>query len=477
MPNKLQWNGIENGLGGYLQRNVGLYLDRGLSDRDAFEAAIKDVEDGEDATIRVPNIGRSYELDTGYLTYSSRRVTWFVEDGVSFGDDSEWAKLNAKVITSRGIFMHGMHGVFDAGQTIKMGGGGALTNRKDAITGTEDTETLAYKHERGRAGKYSSIGSTGTIRIPSANFTSSAFLPDTAIDVNPLRVGMVVDVVGTTLYSGNASTCRHTGTIINWDSDGSKIYVDGWWRDDGSGTGATKATPQSGRAVVINAVNKLWVHAGDVFLSDTDGDSYGYVSGSFFEMSVLNATGQDFETEFDQNTLPLHFYGYDANISSSAYQWGGGNAFVARGSHKSWENALYVMSAQNGLHMAAKPQNSGGTAVLASREGANGPDYLARSRSFLNDAWNRNVDIEADQPIIHMGRDYEASTPIINLHSSGHNNAYDVRVFATGGTDAVDGSGSLVIQLGALQLVGIPTSEPAGSDLVWRDNDYLKITS
>lgn len=447
MSHKIQWSGIDSGInyGGYLQHNVGFYLNQFDTDREAFEAAIAAITDGTEATIQIPFINRAYNLGAGYFDYGSRKITWYVDDGVSFGSESEWAKLNTKIITSKTIRGPGMHGVFDTGQTIRIGGGGALTNQTDSITGFDTLQQQAYRHERGLAGDYVSVGTGGIFRVSSASFTADSFIPATNISVNPLRVGMIVDVSGTTFYDGSVLTVRYTSKITGWEDDGSVIYVDGWYRHNGdmseTGIDAIQEIPPNGRAVTINPLNKLWIRAGDVFLNESEGDTYGHVSGSFHEYTVYNNTGQKLSTDFDQDTHPAHFYGYDGNIAGD---YGGGNLFVARGEGVSWENALYVLAAENGLHMAANPNNNGGTAVLTSHDGVNGPDYAVKTRTYTSGSWRTNVLIDANQPIIELGREGLSSTPQLLFKSSGLSASHDAQIYGTGGSET-NGQGDLVL--------------------------------
>lgn len=460
-------------LGG-LRLSISSYVDQGLTDREMFDAAIADALDDSYTEIEIPS--GDYDLGAGYLRYGTKRITWVASPDTTF---DAAAKLNAPLIVGPNVYNPGMFGDYeDTCRIAKIGGGAILNSRQNGITGYTTTEEAAYFHERGRAADFVQVSDGGQINVPAVDtsFTATTLELTTSLDTNTFRVGMLIDVVGTTRYVGDTSTCRYVGKIVDWAEDGTSITVDGWWREaDNTQTSAVQETPPDNRACVINPVNKVWGANMNLFLQRSDGDTYGHTSGSWYELAVGNFTGEDLGEEFDQNTHPLHFYGLDL---SHIGNHGGGNALTVRGKvDQRWTNAMMIFDADRGLYMPDKEGNVGGHAVVTRHDGVNGPDsvFLAeyKDSSPLPATYRRMAQLEADQPIFHLGKSDDASTPEIRFDSSGNTNAYDTRIYATGGT-ASAAQGTLVIDASVLRFVNaLPTTAPTASNALWSNGDGI----
>lgn len=467
--------------------NVGDFL-AGRTDRQAIDAAIASIPAGARAIVRLPAKAAPWALGAGYIRYGDKRVTWEVDDAAVISPATDLAKLNAPVTQGRMVRNPGFANLRDTTALTLISGGGALVGDGGGISGYTSIEQQAYAHERGMAGIYNAVGDGGSIKIPSANFTATTFVPSTPINTNAIRVGMYVDVPGTTFFA-DAATVRYTSRIVSWAADGSSITVEGWYRANATGNGAVQQTPPNGRPVVINPRNKIWGENINVFLNQTDGDTYGHISGSFIECGFMNNTGTDATGYFDQNTHPLHFYGFDASHKTDASGNGGGISFMSRGNSQAWWRGFESQAATIGFHNANTARNLlSSTAFCASQGTAGGAGTAFLSRTLVGPNWQRNCSIAGDAPTINLGRTSIASTPTINFHSSVSDNEYDARIVASGGTATV-GEGTLSINAGSLtlnalltilsaadiRLTGLPTSAPAASGRLWRDGTTLRI--
>ena len=469
-----------------LEVNVGDFLP-GRTEREAIDAAIASLPDVDRRyVVRLPYKGTPWVISGPYIQYGKRRVTWEIDDAVEFNPPNTIAKLNAPTIQARMYRNPAFANRRDTtGLTIISGGG--LLDDAASISGFNTIQEQAYSHERGMASLYMSAGDSGMVKIPSANFTATSIIPATPIDTNPLRVGMFVDVPGTTIYA-LAATARFTSRITGWAADGSSIQVEGWWRA-GSGQTAVQQTPPNGRRVVINPKNKIWGGNINVYLNQTDGADYGEVSGSWLECALINNTGKDAGGYFDLDTHPLHFYGFDASHKTPATGNGGGISFMSRGQHQSWWRGFESQAATIGFHNTNTGRNLlSSTAFCASQGTDGGAGTAFLSRTMVGSTWQRNVAIAGDAPQVDIGRNSITSTPRINFFSSGASSSPDATIMVSGG-DSTENNGNILIsaaQLNAaialvilsgadIRLTGLPTSAPAASGRLWRDGTTLRI--
>lgn len=467
--------------------NVGDFL-AGRTDRQAIDAAIASIPAGARAIVRLPAKAAPWALGAGYIRYGDKRVTWEVDDAAAISPATDLAKLNAPVTQGRMVRNPGFANLRDTTALTLISGGGALVGDGGGISGYTTIQEQAYAHERGMAGIYNAVGDGGSIKIPSANFTATTFIPSTPINTNAIRVGMYVDVPGTTFFA-DAATVRYTSRITGWASDGSSITVEGWYRSNATGNGAVQETPPNGRPVVINPRNKIWGENINVFLNQTDGDTYGHISGSFIECGLINNTGQDAVGYFHQNTHPLHFYGFDASHKTPATGNGGGISYMSRGNNQSWWRGFESQAATIGFHNANTARNLlSSTAFCASYGTDGGAGTAFVSRSQVGSTWQRNVLIPGNSPHIEIGRNSIASTPQVNFFSSGASSSPDATIMVSGGNSTENNGNvlisaaqlnaaiALVILSGAdIRLTGLPTTAPSSSGRLWRDGTTLRI--
>lgn len=468
------------------RRSVAQFLVGAASDRAAFEAAIASVPLGKRAVITVEDIKRPILLTGGYLDPGNRRISWDVDPNAVFngGSDVEWNRLNGPIVSDRGIYLSGYANRSDnTGFTIRVGGGGAISAREPGISGFADVQEQAYQHERGRAALFMSVSDAGQVGVDNAGIASHTqiSLPAGIVSVNQLRVGMFVDAPGTTFPTIPNQPWRYTTRISGWTTSGgfaTALQIEGWYRSSSNGKSAVNEFPSVNRGtptgrILINPLNKVWGSNLNIYLTRENAQTYEKTSGCFGEWAIFNNSGDAFEDDFHQNTHPRHFYGLDLN---SIGDYGGGTAFLVRGTQR-WGRAFRVKSAVYGFEYEGTEQTNGGVGfvTLATPQGA--PTSAFRSELLVGGERRRMVAISGATPDVSIGRTDAASEPTINFNSAGAGAAFDVRIYATGGT-ASNGGGTLRVNANVIRFDKAFPSSATGlqSGALWRDaNGFLKV--
>jgi hypothetical protein len=436
--------------------SVGSFLTGSETDHTtAFQAAIdslpdadtipETLEDGElpSYTLFVPKTadGSRYVI-TSALDVGKRSLTWLVDGGVRIGSTVDgsnlnWTYLNAPVINERGIHMRGFANKKDnAGFSVTMGSG-ALGDREAGISGYDpDTvETQAYQHERGSATLYTAIGDNTQVKINGGTnataFTSTGFTiatPLTEPEARNLRVGMFIDTSGT--MDGTGGSTRHTTRLVSWSPESAPdtFVVEQWYKASAVNpyAAAVASTPGDGANVIINPLNKVWGQNSNIFLTETDGATFGYTSGSFFEGGFFNNTGTEADDDFNRNEHPFHFYGIDLSNSGDN---GGGHAFLARGSADAkWTTGFRTTGAKIGFHYDGISFNDGSDGFVSSSgyigtdetytDGTPNSDFLSRAK--VAGAYDNSFRVVGGSPIVELGRRNSTSQPRVTFFADGN---------------------------------------------------------
>ncbi|EPH0085567.1 hypothetical protein RFE81_000624 [Klebsiella pneumoniae] len=167
----------------------------------------------------------------------------------------------------------------------------------------------------------------------STTYTSDSLTAPEIVESNDIRLGMFVKTKHSTPYKGK---------IIGVDYDSNTVTVDGWYAQ---GNTASGQVPDSGKAALINAADKMWGQNTVVFLEP--------------DSTAVTATG--YELGFQLDTAPGNpVWGYHAVNYSDTYYLN--HAFRATGR---WNIAFYATSqALVGLQHDVGEGNQ--TAVLVS---------------------------------------------------------------------------------------------------------------
>lgn len=146
----------------------------------------------------------------------------------------------------------------------------------------------------------------------STTYTSDSLTAPEIVESNDIRLGMFVKTKHSTPYKGK---------IIGVDYDSNTITVDGWYAQ---GNTASGQVPDSGKAALINAADKMWGQNTVIFLEP--------------DSTAVTATG--YELGFQLDTAPGNpVWGYHAVNYSDTYYLN--HAFMATGR---WNIAFYATS-------------------------------------------------------------------------------------------------------------------------------------
>lgn len=387
----------------------------------AFEAAIEAAiaRNGTDnVEVFVPQGAGAYTIGSGIDTQGAH-VRYICASGVSF---SSFANLNGTVVrpyrTSRDAF----------GTGDNAAGWSVLVHAEDAeaqIMGISADSELATYFDRDSAAFYAqNTAPAKFFETTATTYTATTLTSGTAVDVTKLKVGMLIDTLHATKYSGR---------IVSWNAGGTVITVSGWYEQGDTSAGQV---PPNGTHAVINPITKVWAHNANVEVQAT---SYGSAACGF-ELGVVN-------NKADWAPAAREIWGYDCN-NLGTYR--AEAAFVQRGD-------FYYGFTARGAYKAAF--HTGGTGLVA--------DY---------GLW---MELEHVQPIMYspsgvqrfcvdqdgnleLGGISTVQNPFVDFHSSGNSNDYDVRLIATGGSVAA-GLGTLKIESGFLEFAGLSTTGSAPS--------------
>jgi hypothetical protein len=181
-------------------------------------------------------------------------------------------------------------------------------NTPSAVSAYSDRDSVAF---------YSSnLAPAAAATFASATYTATTIVPNVAVDVSLLRVGMLID----TLH-----VVKFTGTITGWANDGSFITTSGWFAQGNASAGQV---PSGGTGAVLNPITKAWAQNTNVFLETT---SYANAITAA-EIGVFNNKAEPVVSNEDNPALSNPYaWGVDV-VSLGTYS--PTHAFLARGNFR-----------------------------------------------------------------------------------------------------------------------------------------------
>lgn len=336
-----------------------------------------------------------------------RAVNWILDPGASFNTINN---LNGRVVIDSVRNNNNMHyGTLDSACSFSVSGNRG-SDAPAQILGVTAPNQLAVYTDRDTVGFYAeNYAPAALATISSANYTATTATFSSALSASQLarlRVGMIIDTMHTTKY---------TGVITSWASNGLSVTVEGWYLADGASSTHTATIPPGSAGLYINPLSKAWAMNANVFW-----DSSSYASAAVgFELGVSND-----KFDYDPATDSWHTWCYDAITLGSkrcetAYMQRGyfykgyesrgatGYNFVAKNAGTSWASgAVYYSQANSDYQILIQP------------------DLYSNKASF-------SVKKEGH---IEMGRTDAAQTTILDFHSSGNDIDYDARISVQGGS-------------------------------------------
>lgn len=344
---------------------------------------------------------------TADVVVSGKQITWVVDEGAKFTSGSA-SRLLGKVVRPSRNSNSFPFGFLDAGTGDSVMIGTGSSDNSPLVSGFTNPNAISTVGTLDLVGRYTDATSMDLVHMSAATFTATTCTITTPVDVNRLRVGMVVQTT---------NTPYERGQITSWNSAGTVITVANGWYADGS----TVATTPASASVIFNPFHKLWGLNTNTFLTAT---GYGFQSAGH-EVGVWN----------DKVTPTIA-------EDSSGRTWGedvvnlgprkGSIAFIARGSFFEGYRATgtdigFKSSAYTSLGYA-KP-------TVGFEHAGGGVSYRARNSSDI-------IDFEVNNGLIELGPKGAAGNALIDFNVGAISADYDCRLIASGG-DGVVGNGSM----------------------------------
>lgn len=371
------------------------------------------------AYVRVPP--GIYLIDE-LIDVGGKEIYWVLEPGSRITGNIDL--LNGHVIRHDGSIVSKSH---PYGIMYGAVGGASMIrsslDRAPEITGLQYASQLSQYDTRDLVAFFAqgeSVPALATITSPT--YTSNRIYPPTPLSsdiVKRLRRGMLIDTVGTPVYSGAVST---------WAADGSWIEVESGWFEV-TGSPGIVTTPPNGLTAILNSFTKVWAYNGNVYLHD----GHPANKATVMELGFLNETttpmtnGEDLSQPYSWIYLAATL-GDQVKSKASVHYISRGTAYQAFQSN----------NADIGFRVYSGP----------------GTD----TKGFVYDVGMgtafevRDVNAQKDTKFlitgtgdIEMGSQTVAGNPLIDFHSSGNVNDYDSRIIAVGGS-ATTGQGYLSVQ-------------------------------
>lgn len=242
---------------------------------------------GNSSTITQASLARIF-VPAGRWTLGSlvdtggNNIIWEMDAGAFITD---YSNLNGRIDRPGQRLTDYTHGIYDYGN------GYAVVMNAHAETGAQisgyaqESDLGTYSSRDSVAMYVSNSAPATTIAITSATYTSTTILPVTPLttaQISKLRVGMIIDTLHTTKYSG---------FITGWTVGGTSITVEAWYL---SGGGATPATPSSAGSLGanVNPITKVWAHNANIGLNTSSlaRESCGFELGVFNNQAAYNSS-------------------------------------------------------------------------------------------------------------------------------------------------------------------------------------------
>ena len=300
------------------------------------------------------------------------------------------------------------------------------------VMGTFGTPSVMSGYsERDMVGMYFDATSSPLVANVTGTFTSTTFVPGTALSaptVANLRVGMIIDT--------NDSPNKFSGIITSWAGNGSSITVSNWYQHNG-GVG----TP-AGTMAYINPVTRVFGGNGVAIVQP--GTYPEGIAATGLEVDVQNYVGPGTSDwgYLCANTLNIYpggvcyntdgkwTYGFESNTSGTAGFFVPTSATLAAGFlDSSSSGSAFETNGNPGASFNASAQTSG---IAFQALGVMSSGFYIGTYMFKV-ASTGQTDIGSESA--------PSSSPLV-FHSSG-NAGGDASIIATGGTGFSDGTLSL----------------------------------
>lgn len=338
---------------------------------------------------------------TELLDVGGREIYWILEPGARvIGTDF----LNGHVIRHDGSVINKAqpYGIIYGA----VGGAAMIRSSLDdvpEITGLSDVSELGAYPTRDAVAFFAQGESPpALVTVENPTYSATRITPPVPLSadvVKRLRRGMIIDTVGSPIYSGAIST---------WAEDGSWVeVVDGWFEVTGAITAPT--TPPNGTAAVFNSFSKVWAFNGNTILRAGSPAR----TACTMELGFINQTG-----------VPMT----DGSVPGQPYAWI--YDAVALGGTPSKATVGYI---------ARGPMFYGFQ--------SDGPDKAFAAKNGGVEVWS----VRGDSGSMEIGSTAVAATVVLDFHTSGNDNDYDSRILAALG-DATAGNGYIRIDAAHLEI-------------------------
>lgn len=345
---------------------------------------------------------------TADVVVTGKTITWICDEGAKFTSGSAERLLGKVVRPSRNS--NGFpFGFLDGGTGDSVMIGQGSFDNSPLVSGFTNPNAISTVDTIDLVGRYTDATSMELLHTSTATFTATTCTLGTAVDVNKLRVGMVIQTLNVPFERGQVTSWNGAGTIITCSN--------GWYAQ-----GTTVASTPASGSVIFNPFHKVWGLNTNTFLLS---GSYGFQSTGH-EIGVWN----DKATPSTSEDPSGRTWGDDVvNLGPRR----GSMAFLARGDFFEGFRATGV---DIGYNAAAFASLGYATPSIGHQYAGAGIAYRSLTAAGLIDfqvqAGNIELGVQGVGPGAH----------IIDIHTGAVSIDYDSRILASGG-DGTNGNGTL----------------------------------
>ncbi len=402
------------------------------------------------AKVKTINVDGSYSLSSNIT--SPDKIVWIL----SAQTDIDETKLTGQVFID-GIHVNAIHtGILENATSLSVRAGVPL----DEVGGVYG---ILSEDEISRVGPPHSVTlqvANGTKIIPisltGTEYTSTSVVYTNNVDLSDVKTGASITSQGSQ---------THTAIITAVNESLKTITVSGGWRPF-TGVNGSTGTPTNGDTAIIDYFAKIWGQNTNVTLAS--GHPTELAAG--YELGVLNQQ-QDAEPLDPTVTEKPIMWGFDA-VNLGAFK--STVAHLARAGGAAWRTGFASFGSEIGFQVIEKTSFPNIKAFEATIE--NG--FFLQCTTGGEESFSVfNTGVAA------FGRKDAAQVTTLDLHSSGNDNDYDVRLQATLGS-ATKGEGIFTIRAGFVQVDSILRPETddlidlGGASFRWKDiyagNDVIQ---
>lgn len=312
------------------------------------------------------------------------------------------------------------HGILDHAVTVAFKAHRNGLGGPASVTGITHPRQLASYKDRDSVTTYADNRAPAPTAIcAGASFTATSLVPVSPVSAAKLRIGMIVD----TDHSPN----RYSGVIVDWEQDGSVIYVTAWYEVTGT-SNQMPSTPPDGATAYINAYTKVWTHNSQIELAE---DSHA-TKGCGWELNIRNSKVQIADPTDTTNDL----YGVDV-VSFGPYN--AGRAYLSRGA------VLWGYESRGAVRagfVATKSHTGGSPEIGYANYTQSYYQFLGSPRGY-GTIGTFGV---RDTGSVELGARDLPQTLTMDWRTGGLNQTYDARISVAGGNT---GTGAATVQLTA----------------------------